>query len=248
MADAPKTLDGWYTLHDFRTIDWTSWRTLAESERREILTELRTLTDACTADARDKVGSYGQYAIAGHKADLLFLHMRPTIEELTELKTKFNKTRFAEFIDAPYSYVSVVELGAYLAKPGVDVETDPHLQSRLKPTLPDMSHVCFYPMNKKREGNDNWYMLSNEERGRMMMSHGTIGRGYAERVKQIITGSIGLDDWEWGVTLFANDPLEFKKLVHEMRFDEVSARFAEFGPFLVGHSLTEQGFDDLMQV
>jgi len=89
-------------------------------------------------------------------------------------------------------------------------------------------------MSKRRDGQDNWYMLPTEDRAKLMRSHGMIGRTYAEKVKQIISGSMGLDDWEWGVTLFAHDPLEFKKIVQEMRFDEVSARFADFGVFLVG--------------
>jgi len=108
------------------------------------------------------------------------------------------------------------------------------LSSRLWPSIPDRRYLCFYPMNKRRAGADNWYMLSIEERQRLMHEHGLIGRRYAGRVNQIISGSIGFDDWEWGVDLFADDPLVFKKLVYEMRFDESSARYAEFGPFHVG--------------
>ena len=144
-----------------------------------------------------------------------------------------------------YSYVSIVELSSYLAKPGVDPSEDPELQARLKPILPKSKHICFYPMNKRREGNDNWYMLPAEDRKTMMRSHGMIGRTYAGKVKQIITGSVGLDDWEWGVTLFSDDPLHFKKLVYEMRFDEVSARFGEFGDFYVGNLLTPEKFANI---
>jgi chlorite dismutase len=89
-------------------------------------------------------------------------------------------------------------------------------------------------MNKTRGEQVNWYMLPMEERRAMMRSHGTIGHKYAGIVQQMITGSVGYDDWEWGVTLFADDPLQFKKLVYEMRFDEVSARYAQFGPFMIG--------------
>jgi chlorite dismutase len=92
-------------------------------------------------------------------------------------------------------------------------------------------------MSKKRDGADNWYSLASAERSDLMRAHGRTGRRYEGRVSQIVTGSMGLDDWEWGVTLFSNDPLEFKKLIYEMRFDEVSARFAEFGPFYVGERL-----------
>ena len=107
------------------------------------------------------------------------------------------------------------------------------MAARLWPTIPARRYLCFYPMNKRRSGGDNWYQLPIEERRRLMHDHGMVGRRYAGQVTQIISGSVGFDDWEWGVDLFADDPLVFKKLVYEMRFDESSARFAEFGPFLV---------------
>jgi chlorite dismutase len=110
-----------------------------------------------------------------------------------------------------------------------------HVKRRLFPPLPaDMPYVCFYPMSKRREAGQNWYILDLEERSRLMQAHGLTGRRYAGKVQQIITGAIGLDAWEWGVTLFSKDPLDFKKLVTDMRFDEVSAKYAEFGDFYVG--------------
>jgi chlorite dismutase len=106
---------------------------------------------------------------------------------------------------------------------------------RLYPELPrEMPYVCFYPMSKRRDAGQNWYGLTLDERSRLMHAHGITGRRYAGRVQQVITGAIGLDAWEWGVTLFAADPLEFKRLVTDMRFDEVSAKYAEFGEFYVG--------------
>jgi chlorite dismutase len=104
---------------------------------------------------------------------------------------------------------------------------------RLWPKIPTRRYLCFYPMNKRRAGDDNWYQLPIDERRRLMHEHGMIGRRFAGQVTQIISGSVGFDDWEWGVDLFADDPLVFKKLVYEMRFDESSARYAEFGPFIV---------------
>jgi chlorite dismutase len=195
-----------------------------------------------------KNGSTGTYTVVGQKADLLFLNLRPTLEQLGELETALNKTRLAEFLIPSYSYVSVVELGNYLPKEGVDPYADPVVQNRLYPILPKTKNICFYPMNKKREGSDNWYMLSVEERRNLMRAHGLTGRKYAGKIVQIISGSTGLDDWEWGVTLFSDDPLQFKKIVTEMRFDEVSARFGEFGEFLVGTRITEEELSKYLEV
>jgi chlorite dismutase len=108
------------------------------------------------------------------------------------------------------------------------------MSPRLFPEIPPAKYICFYPMDRKRGESKNWYQESMAERQRMMHEHGMIGRRYADSVRQIITGSIGFDDWEWGVDLFADDPLVFKKLIYEMRFDEVSAVYALFGTFYVG--------------
>lgn len=238
--EALLTLEGWYTYHNFRTINWEKWKAASAAERQEALDELNALIRTWEANEGENQGSTGVYSILGHKADLVFMFLRPTMQELDEIKTAFNKTRFAAYTEAPYSYVSVVELSNYVNSPGEDPKANPHVRDRLYPILPKWEHICFYPMNKKRDLQDNWYMLSMQERQEMMRSHGLIGRSYAGRVKQIIGGSVGFDDWEWGVTLFANDPLEFKHIVYEMRFDEVSARFGEFGNFLVGNILNEE--------
>jgi chlorite dismutase len=108
------------------------------------------------------------------------------------------------------------------------------VMNRLFLEVPNARYVCFYPMNKRRGETLNWYSESFERRARMMREHGMIGRTFSGRVTQVISGSIGYDDWEWGVDLFAADPLVFKKLIYEMRFDEASAKFAEFGPFYTG--------------
>lgn len=236
---APHTLDGWYVYHEFRSIRWDKWKALSAAQKQVILREWSHFADEQRKVQAERQGSYGQFVIAGGKADLLIIHMRPTIEALSDLKAQMARTRLFDMSESTYSYISVVELGGYNARPGVDIEQDEALQARLKPEMPTHSHVCFYPMNKRRLGADNWFMLSEEERREFMKAHGMIGRQYAGIVKQIISGSVGLDDWEWGVTLFANDPLQFKKLVYEMRFDESSARFAEFGPFYVGHQVDD---------
>ncbi len=248
MSEAAKTLDGWYCLHDFRTMNWTAWKSLSSDEREHAIQELLTFLEKWEVTEAQQKGSHAFYTIVGQKADFMMMLLRPTMEELNEIETAFNKTTFAEYTIPTYSYVSVVELSNYMASKDVDPETDPMIQGRLKPTLPKWNHVCFYPMDKRREGNDNWYMLSMDERRDMMRSHGMIGRGYAGKVKQIITGSVGFDDWEWGVTLFANDVLQFKKLVYEMRFDEVSARYGEFGSFYVGNILPKEKVSSFLAV
>ncbi|AQX53132.1 hydrogen peroxide-dependent heme synthase [Priestia flexa] len=247
MAEAAQTLDGWYALHDFRTINWTAWKQLSNEERETAIHEFLALTEKWTSTENAAEGSHALYSIVGQKADFMIMLVRPTMEELNEIENEFNKTKLAEFTVPAYSYVSVVELSNYLPA-GEDPYENPHIRARLYPTLPKSKYVCFYPMDKRRQGNDNWYMLPMEERRSLMRSHGMIGRQYAGKVKQIITGSVGFDDYEWGVTLFADDVLQFKKLVYEMRFDEVSARYGEFGSFFVGNLLEIDRFSHFLSV
>lgn len=248
MSEALQTLEGWYIHHDFRTIDWALWKELTPNERQAALEEWSALSKKWAATETAHEGSSGVFTILGHKADVVFMHLRPTLEELNEIETEFNKTNLADVMTPSYSYISVTELSNYVASNDVDPETDPYIQKRLKPIIPDFKHICFYPMNKRRDGADNWYMLSMEERREMMKSHGLIGRKYAGQVLQVISGSIGFDDSEWGVTLFADDPLVYKKLIYEMRFDEVSARFSDFGQFLVGNRLQDEQLPDYMSL
>ncbi|MBP3041508.1 heme-dependent peroxidase [Bacillaceae bacterium Marseille-Q3522] len=239
MSEAAVTLDGWYCLHDFRSIDWTSWKLLTSDEREAAIHEFLRLIEKWNDTQKQEKGSHALYTIVGQKADFMLMLLRPTMEELNELETAFNKTKLAEFLIPAHSYVSVVELSNYLPS-DQDPYQNPAVLARLYPILPEARYVCFYPMDKRRQGNDNWYMLPMEERRNLMRSHGMIGRKYAGKVKQIITGSVGFDDYEWGVTLFSDDVLQFKKLVYEMRFDEVSARYGEFGSFFVGNRLSEE--------
>jgi peroxiredoxin len=247
MSEAAQTLDGWYVLHDLRSIDWQAWNAATEAEKDDALNGLLKQVADWEAVEERKEGSLALYSIVGQKADLIFMHLRETLEELNAIENAFNRSAFARYTRKEYSYVSVVELSNYMSPPGVDPLQVPEIVARLKPTLPKSNHICFYPMNKKRDLQDNWYMLPMEERKTLMRSHGMIGRGYAGKVKQIISGSVGLDDWEWGVTLFADDALQFKKLVYEMRFDEVSARYGEFGAFYVGNLLTGESLSRLLQ-
>jgi chlorite dismutase len=239
MAEAPGTLEGWYALHDFRTLLPSRWKKLTPDERLLAAEDLAaTIREA--EDVAPELGATATYLILGHKADLLMLHLRPTLAELAQLERAFDRTIFADCTERPYSYLSVTELSLYEAGARAGTEEvsqlmqNPFVRKRLYPQIPPVRHVCFYPMNKRRGESVNWYTADLEERRRMMREHGSTGRRYHGRVTQMITGSMGLDDWEWGVTLWAEDPLDIKKLVYEMRFDEVSAKYAEFGPFFVG--------------
>lgn len=249
MSEVALTLEGWYVYHDFRTIDWQAWKKASQDERQVALTEFADFCKDWPHLEENKEGTNGIYVILGHKADLVFMHLRPSLEALHDLKHRFNKSRFAAFTRPSHSYISVVELSNYVVgSKHFDPDTDPEVQRRLKPVLPKTPHVCFYPMNKRRDAEYNWYMLSMEERRNMMRSHGMIGRKYAGKVTQIISGSVGFDDWEWGVTLFAEDALVFKKLIYEMRFDAVSARYSDFGSFFVGNRIPPEHMGEFMKI
>ena len=168
-------------------------------------------------------------AILGHKADLGVMALGPDMWRLRRLQADLQAAGLV-VVD---SYVSLTEVSEYAA--GVPDEMK---QKRLYPQLPPegMTAFCFYPMSKRRSDVEsaNWFMLPFEERKEMMYGHGAAGRKFAGRIVQVITGSTGIDDWEWGVTLFGVHPDDLKECVYTMRFDEGSARFAEFGPFLTG--------------
>ena len=167
------------------------------------------------------------FSVSGHKADLGFMAIGPDWLRLRALQTDLQ----AAGLQIADSYVSLTEVSEY-AK-GLPEEM---LQARLYPKLPPegMRAFCFYPMSKRRGEGHNWYALDFEERKRLMIDHGKSGRRFAGRIVQLITGSTGLDDFEWGVTLFGVHPDDLKDTVYSMRFDEVSTRFAEFGPFYSG--------------
>jgi hydrogen peroxide-dependent heme synthase len=203
-------------------------------------------------------------ALIGSTSSLMVIHFRETLDAIGAAQDTLARTTLARVLDPVYAFLSVTEAGLYhitaeLAREaqarGGNVGDEAyarslsdrserelasaHVTRRLYPELPaDMPYVCFYPMSKRRGESQNWYALSLDERSRLMQAHGLTGRRYAGKVQQVITGAIGLDAWEWGVTLFARDPLDFKKLVTDMRFDEVSARYAEFGDFYVGRIIT----------
>jgi len=203
---------GWGVLHLFCKVT-----PLADGQA------IAAAVKACEADDHQVV----TVAVLGHKADLGFMALGPDLWRLRRLQTDLCAAGL-ELVD---SYVSITEVSEYAA--GVPDELK---QRRLYPQLPPEGKRawCFYPMSKRRNAGQNWYMLPYGEREQLMLSHGKVGRTFAGRVLQLVTGSTGVDDWEWGVTLFADRPDDLKDVVYTMRFDEASAIYAEFGPFFTG--------------
>jgi len=239
--DAPVTEEGWYALHDLRRIDWDAWRDAPERERERALAEgIEYLQDhESLVDAEEGVSAV--FTVTGHKADLMLLHLRPETAQLDRAERAFEGTALAQFTERATSYVSVTEVSGYVTEElenGIEnIESEGtrnYMLQRLHPSIPDAEHVCFYPMDKRRDPEYNWYDLSFDERAELIAGHGEVGREYAGKVTQIITGSMGFDDYEWGVTLFADDPTHIKRLLADMRFDPSSSRYAEFGPFYFG--------------
>ena len=248
----PATLDGWSLLHQAFRLRWPALRALSPSARTSLASGLARSLELSAGD-----GATAFVQLLGHKGDLLLIHARRDFDALSQAQLHVASSSLFEYLEPTFSYVSIVELGMYdmtgklygeLAGRGLEAGTDAFEQafaeemaaqarrvgSRLFLDLPQRRHVCFYPMDKRRGEAKNWYSAPFDDRAAMMREHGHIGRKYAGKVTQIISGSIGFDDWEWGVDLFADDPAVFKQLIYEMRFDRASADYAEFGDFAVG--------------
>ena len=256
FSPVPLTLEGSYLLHQFFRFDWKAWRSRADGEREAIAAKGVAALQRLERAAPDAPVRSALFSQLGHKGDLVLIHFRESLEALNQVELDLAQTELYDFLDLRHSYVSVVELGLYestrktyeaAAAKGLEPNS-PEFQAevaaslerasaamapRLFPAVPEAKYLCFYPMDRKRNETVNWYTVPFTERQRMMQEHGLIGRRYGDVVKQIISGSIGLDDWEWGVDLFADDPVVFKKLIYEMRFDEVSAVYALFGQFFI---------------
>ncbi len=250
----PETLDGWGVLHQMFRLRRDRLRALEPARRKAIADEAAALI---TPLEGRKEGPSALVHLLGHKGDLMLIHFRERFEDLGRIELQVAGLELHDHLEPTTSYVSIVELGLYemtgrihedLGARGLETGSDAferafdeemerqreRMIGRLFTAIPERRHVCFYPMNKRRGEIKNWYTVRFEKRAAMMREHGFVGRGYGKDVTQIISGSIGLDDWEWGVDLFADDPKVFKKLIYEMRFDEASADYAEFGPFYVG--------------
>ena len=254
VPPVPLTIEGYSVLHQMLRIRWSQWRNLRPAQKTSIIHEA---TGVLGKMEKGAAGQSALYSLIGHKGDLMLVHFRKSFDELNQAELQLARTQLSDFLEPTTSYLSVIELGLYestikvyksLAERGLEPHSDEWnaaiketlarqkeaMYPRLFPEIPASRYACFYPMDRKRGEDKNWYTLPIEERGRQMNDHGMVGRRYAGEVRQIITGSIGFDDWEWGVDLFADDPLVFKKLIYEMRFDQVSAEYALFGSFYVG--------------
>jgi len=259
-AHPPETTEGWYAFHQILAFDRAALRGIDGDERARLRLEAETALDAAASPAVD--GWSAVVPLVGSRADVMLVHFRPTFDGIGDVQRSLARVELLDYLRPVYTFLSVTEAGLYHASAQLAAEASArggavgdaahreamnvrveaerasaHVQRRLFPPLPaEMPYVCFYPMSKRRVPGQNWYALPLEERSRLMMAHGMTGRGYAGRVVQVITGALGFDAWEWGVTLFAADPLAFKKIVTDMRFDEVSAQYAEFGDFYVGRA------------
>ena len=247
-------------------VRWAAWRQLAAADKSAIVDEA---AGVLAAMEQNSGGPSALFSLLGHKGDLMFVHFRRSFDELNSAELQLAQLRLADFLEPATSYLSVIELGLYestikayqdLKERGIEAHSEEWkreiaevlarqkeaMHPRLFPEMPQHRYISFYPMDRRRGEARNWYSLPIEERARQMNEHGLIGRRYAGEVRQIITGSIGFDDWEWGVDLFANDPLVFKKLIYEMRFDEVSAVYALFGQFYLGVRVPAAGLGKLL--
>jgi peroxiredoxin len=268
IPPVPLTIEGYSVLHQMMRVRWAAWRQLRPGEKTEIVDEASA---ALAQMEQNSVGQSALFSLIGHKGDLMLIHFRRSFDELNRAELQLARLRLSDYLEATTSYLSVIELGLYestikayreLADRGVEPHSDEWnraiqdtlarqkeaMTPRLFPDLPRHRYVSFYPMDRRRGEGKNWYTLPIEERARQMNEHGLVGRRYAGEVKQIITGSIGFDDWEWGVDLFADDPLVFKKLIYEMRFDEVSAVYALFGSFYIGLRIPAGGLEAVLAV
>jgi len=254
MPPVPLTIEGYCVLHQMMRVRWQTWRALSVSERRTIVEEA---TATLGQMEQNSTGQSALFSVLGHKGDLMLMHFRESFDALNGAELQLARLKISDYLEPTSSYLSIIELGLYestikiyrtLMDKGIEPNSEEWkreiketlerqreaMRPRLFPQMPAHHYICFYPMDRRRGEDKNWYTLPIEERQRQMNEHGLVGRRYAGEVKQIISGSIGFDDWEWGVTLFADEPVVFKKLIYEMRFDQVSAVYALFGAFYVG--------------
>jgi chlorite dismutase len=247
---------GWHVSHFFYAFDRDRLARLSPVAVREGMAAFTTTLDPAGPEAPTRLQTW---LVSGHKADFGVVVMDPSPLAVDAVHQRLLSGPLGPAIVPTYSFVSITEVSEYvptveqfgerLVAEGVPADSpawkakvqgyaareDAMRKARIEPELPPWPNACFYPMNKKREVGENWFTLPFSERSRLMAEHGRTGMSFGGRVTQLITVSVGLDDWEWGVTLWARRPDFLKEIVYTMRFDEASARYAEFGPFYTGY-------------
>ncbi len=252
--------EGWHVMHLFYHVDHAQWSLYSDDEKRQAKTRLTELVQEIRANPDTHLLIF---SIATPKADLGFMLLTPDLQVANTYEKQLTLSLGPEILSPVYSYLSQTESSEYttsreqysaetlVGEKGLtegtpefetalkefDERMAHYLKHRLYPVLPDWPVICFYPMSKRRNGGDNWYSLDYESRRNLMAGHAKVGRTYSGRILQLITGSTGLDEYEWGVTLLAKDTIDIKSIVYEMRFDEVTARYGEFGDFYIGMQL-----------
>lgn len=247
--------EGWHVLHLFYRIEHGAWSLLSVEEQIAAKTRLSELVQEIRATEKCQLLTF---AMVSPKADIGFMLLCADLHTANAFEKRLSLSLGPDILGATFSYYSMTERSEYttteeqyaadLVNEGVAAGTPDHeqklsefrarmtkyLKDRLYPVLPPWEVMCFYPMSKRRGQSKNWYSLEFDARKKLMGSHAKTGRAWHGKILQLITGSTGLDDWEWGVTLLAHDPMDVKGIVYEMRFDEVSAAYAEFGEFFIG--------------
>jgi len=252
---------GWHVTHSFYAFDRSRLAALDVATRAEGVRQFAAALDPAAPGAPVRLQSW---IVPGHKADFGVVAMDTAPLAVDDVHQRLLAGPLGPAIVPTYSFVGLTEVSEYVptveqyakrlveegevadspsykAKvQGYAAREDAMRRARIEPDLPPWPNACFYPMNKKREVGENWFALPFEERSRLMAEHGRTGMSFGGRVTQLITVSVGLDDWEWGVTLWARRPDFLKDIVYKMRFDEASARYAEFGPFYTGYVATPE--------
>ena len=259
-----KLSQGIHVMHLFYRIDRNCWAKLPAGESARVQERLAQLAANYAGPAHPRLMCF---ANVGGKADFVFMLYAAELQLVAEMHRELEAVFPAGAISIIYSYLSVTELPEYVTSdddlkrmiqhgeqklqagtPEFDQafaaakkRNDDYQFYRLYPELDAWEIMCFYGMSKKRDGQDNWYSLDFDTRKKLMGTHARTGRKYAGKISQLITGSTGLDDWEWGVTLMAHRLDDVKGIISEMRFDEVTARFGDFGPFYINITLDAAG-------
>ena len=251
--------EGWHVIHLFFHVEQAQWSLFSDEEKLEAKTNLAELVQEIRSTDSSQLLTF---SMVTPKADIGFMLLTDDLHKANRFEKQLYRALGPDVLTPVYSYLSLTELSEYttteeqyaadltrdegIAAGSPEMETKleefrkrmaKYNSDRLYPNMPDWPVFCFYPMSKRRNENQNWYHLDYEARRKLMAGHARVGRTFAGRVRQLITGSTGLEEWEWGVTLFSHNTQDIKEIVYEMRFDEVSAIYAEFGDFYIGLQL-----------